>query len=153
MDNEYFAIAGLEVVTETKGLHTYYIVRIPDDMYLLHGQIVTAEVGSGMVEGRVIFTTVALISPEAKECFLDGWIIGEKVSVPVKDIVVPEVFSGTKPQISKLAQRIKEYYFGDSFKTPVVFEKTDEGYVIADGYTAYLVCKMFNVEELSGYIE
>ena len=152
MDNEYFAIAGVEVLTDTPGLHTYYVVRVPDDMYLLHGQIVTAEVGSGMVDGRIMFTTVAMISPEAKDGFLDGWVIGEKVTVPVKDIIVPEVFADSKPQLSKIAQRIKEYYYGDGFRTPVVFNKTDDGYEIADGYTAYLVCKMFDVESLNGYV-
>lgn len=62
--------------------------------------------------------------------------------IPMKCIKINHDMITTKPAAHKLAKRIEELYTSGAFNTKVVL--SPDGY-LNDGYTAYLVAKMFDL--------
>lgn len=75
-------------------------------------------------------------------------IIAIAVDYELGKIHIPSRFRSTSPDPSKLSARIKEFYKTGGFDTPVVFSPKG---VLMDGYTAYLVAKMFDCDSLHGF--
>lgn len=82
-------------------------------------------------------------------------VIGRYIGKPIESIVVPSYCINSFPSPNKLTSRIKEYYNWrndqsfEMFKTKVLFDRNN---VLKDGYTAYLVAKMFDRPILYGCI-
>lgn len=75
-------------------------------------------------------------------------ILAVSVDFELSSIHIPLDFILTKPSVSKIKERIEELYKYGRFYTPVIFTSDRE---LSDGYTAYLVAKMFNHKTLSGF--
>lgn len=71
-------------------------------------------------------------------------------SVELERIHVPFDMAVSNPSPEKIKTRIEEFYSGGSFNTNVEVE-TDN--TLIDGYTAYLVAKMFDHTYLKCHIE
>jgi len=65
--------------------------------------------------------------------------------VPLSEIHVPWRMASSSPSSEKIAKRVQEFYDFSDFETRVVI---DEHGNLIDGYTAYLVAKMFDHETL-----
>lgn len=75
-------------------------------------------------------------------------ILGVAAEVELAQLNVPLDMELSAPSSSKIAKRIDEFYTCGKFSTPVVFSPNDD---LTDGYTAYLVAKMFGHKTLSGF--
>lgn len=75
-------------------------------------------------------------------------IYAVKVDMNIEDIHVPIAFLDSNPDAEKIKERIKEWYSTAKFNTPILFSPDGN---LKDGYTAYLVAKMFEHDTLKGY--
>lgn len=73
-----------------------------------------------------------------------------KTSIPMCGIKIGGHMKTIKPSMLKLIQRLDEYYKTGAFNTKVSIGKN--GY-LNDGYTAYLVAKMFDLDEIPIVVE
>ena len=64
------------------------------------------------------------------------------------DIYIPLRFSTSNPTSDKIKKRVDEWYENMEFKTPVIFSPEME---LIDGFSAYLVARMFEHETLLGF--
>ena len=116
---------GKDVLCNTRrGDMTGYIVSIMDG--------VPEDVAVRIIGNRFPLKNILAVSAEFK----------------VPDIFVPWELTQEIPEPDEIAQRINEFYEYGSFRIPVSF--TDTG-TLLDGYSAYLVAKMFGHETLKGY--
>lgn len=70
--------------------------------------------------------------------------------IKLSDIIIPEVFSNNTPVPYKIAKRINEYKETGQFKKEILLSHNMK---LIDGYTTYLCCKMFGVDEIECIIE
>ena len=70
--------------------------------------------------------------------------------IKLSDIIIPEVFSNNTPASYKIAKRINEYKETGQFKTEIVLSCNMK---LVDGYTTYLCCKMFGINEIECIVE
>lgn len=77
-------------------------------------------------------------------------VVGVYKTFPMDVIEIPEYMKNTKPAVDKLVSRIEEWYLRGVFKTKVVISNNG---TLQDGYTAYLVAKMFGLKNIPVYIE
>lgn len=68
---------------------------------------------------------------------------------PVADIVLPHYLQRSRPRAVKLERRMHEYIDKKQFNTKV---KIAADGTLLDGYTAYLVCKMWDIKKISAVI-
>lgn len=73
-------------------------------------------------------------------------ILAVKRNLELSDIHIPWDMHQSTPSPEKIANRISELYHTGSFNTPVICSADNN---LRDGYTAYLVAKMFGHETLS----
>ena len=79
--------------------------------------------------------------------FDDLKVLGVFKMIPLKDIKICELMKCNPPRVEKIAKRIEELYSLSYFDTTV--EINTDNYLM-DGYTAYLVSKMFDLEHIWG---
>ena len=70
-------------------------------------------------------------------------IVSIKKEYPVKEIRISQEMKKTYPRAAKIEARLKEYCEGGFFRTN--FKIGKDGY-LEDGYTAYLVAKMLDLD-------
>lgn len=70
--------------------------------------------------------------------------------IKISDIIIPEVFSDNTPASYKIAKRINEYKETGQFKKEIVLSCNMK---LIDGYTTYLCCKMFGIDEIECVVE
>lgn len=75
-------------------------------------------------------------------------IIAVNIEMPIEEIHIPLDYIATNPEAVKITKRIEEFYTTGKFNTPVIFSADGN---LRDGYTAYLVAKMFEHETLRGF--
>lgn len=75
-------------------------------------------------------------------------IIAVEVECDVEDIHIPYDLAMSNPSPNKIAKRMAEYYDSGKFSTPTIFAPD---FTLRDGYTAYLVAKMFGHDTLRGF--
>lgn len=63
----------------------------------------------------------------------------------MSNIKIPRMLAVTRPRPEKIAKRMHEFYDHKAFDTDVVVDKNGN---LLDGYTAYLVAKMFDMKYL-----
>lgn len=70
-------------------------------------------------------------------------ILAVTYKIPMEGVKLHSSMAGTKPAVRKLAKRIEEFYETGAFNTKIAMSA--DGY-LNDGYTAYLVAKMFDLD-------
>lgn len=75
-------------------------------------------------------------------------IFAVSVDLEMSRIHIPLDFMAASPSSYKIEKRVDEFYRCGKFDTPVIF--TSDG-TLRDGYTAYLVAKMFDHDTLRGF--
>lgn len=70
-------------------------------------------------------------------------ILAVTYKVPMENIKLHPSMAVTKPAVRKLTKRIEEFYETGAFNTKIA--TSADGY-LNDGYTAYLVAKMFGLD-------
>jgi len=86
---------------------------------------------------------------QKREHFEHLRVIGKKTYVSMSAITVPVIFNNSRPDKEKLFTRITELYTRGKFDTFVKFTKDLH---LLDGYSAYLVARMFDHEKLEGFV-
>lgn len=76
-------------------------------------------------------------------------IIGVVSNINMRHIVVPVVFEELRPKLGKMIKALQDYYMHDEHRTNVIIDTN--GYLL-DGYTAYLMYKMFDHTNIIGFI-
>lgn len=70
-------------------------------------------------------------------------IIGKKIKFNIGDIKISKDMRRTRPRIEKLQGKLAEYYMhGKSALSPIIIKSSGE---LIDGYTTYLIHKMFDL--------
>jgi len=77
-------------------------------------------------------------------------IIAVQVNFPMSEIKIGNHMKATRPARKKIQERLAEYYKDEKFYTRVSIDK--RGYLV-DGYSAYLVAKMFDLKEIPVVLE
>lgn len=77
-------------------------------------------------------------------------ICGVVKIINMNQIKIPAMFKRTIPSGNKISKRIDEFRKYGGFQTNV--EIDDHGW-LRNGYTAYLVCKMFDLPEIKTFID
>lgn len=75
-------------------------------------------------------------------------IFGVEVTMKMDDIYIPPKLFLSNPDPAEIAKRMQEWYSTSTFNDSVLF--APDG-TLKDGYTAYLVAKMFDHETLRGF--
>lgn len=75
-------------------------------------------------------------------------IIGVSVDVELENIHIPWEMETSAPSPESIATQISAFYNDAKFSVPVIFT---QDFNLYDGYTAYLVAKMFEHEKLHGF--
>jgi hypothetical protein len=69
----------------------------------------------------------------------------EKITLPLASIKIQDEWVKTIPSPEKIAERVQEWKSKGRFNTRVAVDKNA---MLLDGYSAYLVAKMFDVQEM-----
>lgn len=77
-------------------------------------------------------------------------VIAVQTNYPISEIKIGNHMKMTRPARKKIVERLKEYYEDEKFYTRVSIDK--RGYLV-DGYSAYLVAKMFDLKEIPVMME
>lgn len=77
-------------------------------------------------------------------------VIAVQANFPMSEIKIGNHMKATKPAQKKIRERLAEYYKDGKFYTRVSLDR--RGYLV-DGYSAYLVAKMFDLEEIPVVLE
>lgn len=107
------------------------------------GDEVLCNTAKGLAGGRVIRLIDGASDDEFEEIFgffPTAEIVGVHSRVYLDQITIPTKFIESIPAPEKIAKRVKELYSGE-FKTRI---EVDPYLKLKDGYTAYLVSKMFD---------
>lgn len=75
------------------------------------------------------------------------WIVGIETEVEMARLHIPWDMISSNPAPEKIAMRMSEFYATGRFDTSITFTPDND---LTDGYTAYLVAKMFDHETLQG---
>lgn len=75
-------------------------------------------------------------------------IIGVSIDADITSVHVPFNMQASSPEPGEIAAQIESFYTNGSFSTPVIFTQNMN---LHDGYTAYLVAKMFEHDTLRGF--
>lgn len=110
--------------------------ELEDKVYI--GAEVLCITKKGKASGKIMYIMEGLPQKEAEK------IIGKHLD----EIHIPMDFLTDCPSSEKLAQRVTEFYATGKFDTPVIISPDGN---LRDGYTAYLVAKMFEHDTLRGF--
>lgn len=75
-------------------------------------------------------------------------LLAVSMDMELSSIYIPWEMSNVSPEPELIAQRMNEFYDTGSFKTAVLCSSDGN---LKDGYSAYLVAKMFGHETLRGF--
>jgi hypothetical protein len=134
-----------------------YAFEVPMELsaYVKKGNTVVCNTSKGVDIG--ITTTGVIYGPGAADIaemngaeFPLSTIIGVWSDIPMRTIQVPMHFKHSLPCAEKLQQRMDEYHQNQSFRTRI---ELDADGVLKDGYSAYCVAKLLDLEVLPVYIE
>lgn len=68
--------------------------------------------------------------------------------VPLEQVKITKAFATTIPAAKKIAKRVDFFKKNKSFDNQIILDKD---MVLHDGYTQYLVCKMFGIKHVAVY--
>ena len=142
-----------------KGSNKIYYFSVPKVLEQYVGKRNKVECGNieNNTHGVVVDVREDMTDGEIKE--LTGGrelqkIRGVMYKANLSELALPSRVQGSKPAVGKLTSRIEEYYKTGSFKANVEFEVDGYGRIsLVDGYTAFLVARMFNRPFLYGILK
>lgn len=115
------------------------------------GAVVVCDTRKGKAKGGVVHIMEGIPQEKARSIIGDRFplksIIAVYIDAPMEDIYIPMGFLARYPSPNKIALRVAEFYDTGRFDTRVVFDQDGQ---LKDGYTAYLVAKMFGHDTLHG---
>ena len=74
----------------------------------------------------------------------------ERITIDLKDIDIPKDFRNSKPSIDKIKRKLDYYKNNNKFDKDIII---DRDRVLQDGYITYLLCKMFNVNNIDVIVQ
>lgn len=124
--------------------------ELEDKVYI--GAEVLCLTRKGKATGKIVSIMDGISQTDAEKIIGNHFplkaVFAVNVEFPLEEIHVPMEYSSTNPTPEKIAKRVNEFYSSGKFNTPVIF--TPDGN-LRDGYTAYLVAKMFEHNTLRGF--
>ncbi len=130
----------------------YFKVPAGLSKYVDVGCNVICDTRYGAAKGRVEYILDGVpdtVLETIGNCVPSKSIIAVETDVNMSDITIPYSFELSAPNVSKLDERIKEYYRFARFNTKVEFYANG---TLKDGYSAYLVARMFDHNTLHGMV-
>lgn len=127
---------------------------IPDDLKdkITLGTEVICETKRGDAYGKVVQIIDGVSQEDAEKIIGEHFplksVIAVNVNPNIEEIHIPLEFAMSNPSAGKISKRVNEFYRGGRFDTKVIFSPD---YNLRDGYTAYLVAKMFDHISLKGF--
>lgn len=116
------------------------------------GSEVLCSTRKGTAPGRIVSILENVEQTDAEKIIGDHFplkpLIATSTDFDINEIHIPLEYEMTTPDADKIKQRIKEFYSTGKFDTPIIF--TPDGN-LRDGYTAYLVARMFGHDTLRGF--
>lgn len=131
-----------------------YWFEVPDELtpHVHIDSEVIADTRHGKNPGTVVALLEGITEREAASVIGNHFplrkIIGVFMDANIGSIHVPWDMATSAPEPDKIAAQIDSFYSNGSFSTPVIFTQDLN---LHDGYTAYLVAKMFEHETLRGF--
>ena len=143
------------VAVKHKPEHTnVWWFMVPDELgdKVSVGNEVICATARGKANGKVV-QMMDGISQESAERIIGNHfplksVVAVSVELPLSDIHIPLILASSNPSEEKISKRMHEFYKYGKFNTPVIYS-TDG--TLRDGYTAYLVAKMFDHDTLKGF--
>ncbi len=131
-----------------------WFFKVPEVLneYVQIGNKVICDTRYGLTKGRIEYILDGVpdtVIEQVADCNPSNFIVGVESAVSMEDITVPLIFDMSTPDSSKLMQRVHEWYRNGAFNTKVEFHADGE---LKDGYSAYLVARMFGHETLRGVV-
>lgn len=130
-----------------------YWFEVPEDLegIVKVGKEVLCNTKRGDMPGYIVSIMDGVPQTEAMKIIGSRFplkkLIGVATDMKLSDIYIPWKMSTSSPEPKLIAKRIDEFYAIGGFKTPVLFASNGN---LKDGYSAYLVAKMFGHETLRG---
>lgn len=128
-----------------------YWFSVPEELldYIIAGTNVICDTRKGETEGVVERVLDGFSEGEVRQISDNRYpfksIIGALVDYGVSNIHIPWEMEASSPSPDEMCSRMREFYSTGAFKTRIVVA-TDG--TLLDGYTAYLVAKMFGHDSL-----
>lgn len=133
-----------------------YAFEVPVELapYVAKGNTVVCDTAKG--ENLGITTSGLLYGPGVEDvAIMHGAtlplarITGVWSEIPMRSIRLPRRFTGNLPRAEKLQTRMDEYKASGSFRTNIIVD--EDGY-LQDGYSAYCIAKILNLEKLPVFV-
>lgn len=134
-----------------------FCFKVPEDLKSLIkiGDKVLCDTRIGISLGEVVLIIDCNLDKEAQSLVgvSDSLkeIIAVETKIPTEKVLIPSAFKNSFPSLQKINNRLKEYKATGTLKTFITFIAQENGCVLIDGYTAYLVARMFGLETLEGF--
>lgn len=128
-----------------------YWFSVPEELlgFITANTKVICDTRKGEAEGTVERVLDGFSEGEVKQISGNRYplksIVGALIDYGVSDIHIPWEMEASSPSPEKICSRMREFYSTGVFKTKIVVA-TDG--TLLDGYTAYLVAKMFGHDSL-----
>lgn len=143
------------VAVKHKPTHTnvWWFV-VPEELEeIVHvGAEVLCDTRKGNSTGKVEYILDGLSQNDAEKIIGNHFplksLIAVNVDYDMSGIHIPYEVASSNPSPDKICQRVAEFYATGMFNTPVIFSADGN---LRDGYTAYLVAKMFGHDTLRGF--
>lgn len=124
--------------------------ELEDRVYV--GAEVLCNARRGEASGKIEYIMDGIPQDEAEKIIGNYFplksVLAVKVNYDMSNIHIPYEIATSNPSPDKIAKRITEFYGTGKFNTPVIFSADGN---LRDGYTAYLVAKMFGHDTLRGF--
>lgn len=128
-----------------------YWFSVPEELldYITVGTKVICDTRKGKTEGTVERVLDGFSEGEAKQISGNRYpfksVVGAMADYGVANIHIPWEMEASTPSPDKICCRMGEFYSTGTFKTKIVIAADG---TLLDGYTAYLVAKMFGHDSL-----
>lgn len=128
--------------------------KVPEELskYVCVGSNVICNTRYGLVKGKVEYILDGapdLIVKKIGNCVPSKSIEAVEVDMDMTEIAIPYSLGLSSPDVSELDERINDWYKSGRFNTKVEFDANGG---LKDGYSAYLVARMFDHNTLHGMI-
>ena len=135
------------VIVRHRNSEKNYLFEVPEDLleHVAAGRICVCDTRFGKQQG-VILTDAAEMRPEDIALFYPEatlplrQLVGVYEYFPLEAIKIPKCFRRTTPRPETIYKRLRELRDTGTFRTHVAVENG----VLQDGYSAYLVSKMYD---------
>lgn len=143
------------VAVKHKPTHTnVWWFSVPEELNdMVHvGAEVLCNTRKGSASGKIEAVMDGLSQSDAEKIIGNHFplksLIAVSVDYDMDGIHIPYHIASSNPAPEKISQRMIEFYSAGKFNTPVIFSADGN---LRDGYTAYLVAKMFGHDTLHGF--